>query len=186
MCSCIKIRMTHHALSLIRLLYYLPIIGVNVAWLWEWHYTGWCRFWWLMSPKPSTYTVTQGEKGHTRHFAFNEGSTEHMRSPVIALKSLIADADAPDDKKTSVNICFGNWSWPWNGTLTLFSVFVDQLGLTDLHSQINLKTIMAVQSFLSFDGCVVPLCPLALQNSKRPDLQHLRSISYTSLETLFL
>lgn len=37
-------------------------------------------------------------RGHTRHFAFNEDSTEHMHSPVIALKSLIADADASDDK----------------------------------------------------------------------------------------
>lgn len=34
------------------------------------------------------------ERGHIRHFAFNEDTTEHMRSPVIALKSLIADADA--------------------------------------------------------------------------------------------
>ena len=42
------------------------------------------------------------ERGHTRHFAFNEDSTEHMRSLVIVLKSLIADADASDDKN---NIC---------------------------------------------------------------------------------
>ena len=39
----------------------------------------------------------QGERGHTRHFAFNEDSSEHMHSPVIALKSLIADANASDD-----------------------------------------------------------------------------------------
>lgn len=32
-----------------------------------------------------------------QHFAFNEDSSEHMRSPVIALKSLIADAS--DNKK---------------------------------------------------------------------------------------
>lgn len=51
-----------------------------------------------MAPKLSTCTVTQEERGHTRHFAFNEDSTEHTRSPVIALKSLIADADASDDK----------------------------------------------------------------------------------------
>lgn len=37
-------------------------------------------------------------RGHTRHFAFNEDNTEHTRSPVNALKSLIADADASDDK----------------------------------------------------------------------------------------
>lgn len=49
------------------------------------------------APKLSMCTIIQGERGHTRHFAFNEDSSEHMHSPVIALKSLIADANASDD-----------------------------------------------------------------------------------------
>lgn len=46
----------------------------------------------------STLHIRTGGRGCTRHFAFNEYSAEHTRSPVIALKSLIADADASDDK----------------------------------------------------------------------------------------
>ena len=41
------------------------------------------------------HSHTGGERPH-QHFAFNEDSSEHMRSPVTALKSLIADAS--DDK----------------------------------------------------------------------------------------
>lgn len=167
--------MIHQALRLRRPLYDLSFITMNMAWLSKWHYTepciSQCCFWWRMAPNLSTHTVTQEERGHTRHFAFNEDSTEHKHSPVIALKSLIAVADGSDDKKTtSVNICFGNWNWPWNGTLTLFSVFMDQLGLTDLHSRINLKTITAPLLFLLFDSSVAPL---ALENSKPPDLKNI-------------
>lgn len=131
----------------------------------------------------SVSDVTQEGRGHTRPFAFNEDCTEHK--PVVALKSLIAEADVSDDKKTtSVNICFGNWNWPWNGTLTLFSVFVDQLGRTDLHSRINLKTITAALLVLSFDSSVASL---ALGNSKPlTSTSSSLHLVYVSLEMLFL
>lgn len=44
---------------------------------------------------------------------------------------------------------------------------------------------MVLLLFISFDSSVVSQCTLALQNSKRPDLQNLSSISHSSLETLF-
>lgn len=56
-----------------------------------------CGFrWWCL--QISLSAQSQEERGHTRHSAFNEESTEHMRSLVIALKSLIAVADASNDK----------------------------------------------------------------------------------------
>lgn len=100
LCECINIRMIHPALRLARPLYDLPLVTMNMVWLSKWHHKElWISVLFLVEDGSiSAYTVTQDERSHTKHFAFNKDSTEHMHSLVIALKSLIADADASADK----------------------------------------------------------------------------------------
>lgn len=81
--------LTHEAL------YDLLLITINTAKL-SAHYSGRRRFpVGDVSGALCTHSH-MGRKRPQRHFAFNEHSSEHMRSPVIALKSFIADAS--DDK----------------------------------------------------------------------------------------
>lgn len=74
---------------------YLFLITINMAKL-SAHYSGRCRF---PVVNVSGALCTHGHMGRKRpqrHFAFNEHSSEHMHSPVTALKSFTADAS--DDK----------------------------------------------------------------------------------------
>lgn len=168
---------------------YFSSVTVNMAWVSKWHYPEPCMLILIsVEDDPNRFTCASAqEREAVQGTLLLIRTALNTHALVIALKVWLSMQKLPMMKTTSVNICFGNWNWASNGTLTLFSVFVDQLELTDLHSRITLKALIATLLFLSFDSSVASLCLLALQKSKPPDLDNIFTSSHIHpLRFLFL
>lgn len=181
LCWCMNTKMLHQVLNFTRPLCDSSLITVRMARLWKATEHRVVRFVSGGGRLQSCLNAQsrRGERGrpHQALCLFTAIALSTCVPAVTARRSWLSTL--PMTKTTSVNICFGNWSRPWNGTLTLFSVFVDQFGRTDLHSRINSVTITTSLLFLSLDSSVAPMCLWALQNSKHPDLHNIFTPSRT-------
>lgn len=140
-----------------------------MPWLSKWHYT--------VAHGLFSYMHRHMGRGHTRHFAFNEDSAEHTRSPAIALRSLIADADASDDKNDICEHLLLKLKLALERNIDFVFCLRGPIRANRFTQPDQSENNNGVAVFLTSDGSVAPLCPLALHNSKHPDLRDILALS---------